>query len=231
MLDLFATRGVAELGTYCERVVTGSWQEPFNTFSALAFIVAGLMGLSLCAKVAKTDFLRIVMALCILATGGTSFILHKDGIPLPLIYDFLPVLLFDICAAWAIMARAFNANGSTNIILTSVIVGSSIAITPIAIKYGFSFNGIEHLGFICWLLLLSILLFTKGNLNSGATLTLASLVLLLAIWLKNIDISQCVNYQHGTHWLWHIAGACGSYFIVRGIPLLADKNYEVETRI
>ena len=232
MLDFFTKYGVAEIGIYCERIAFGNWQEPFNTISSLAFIVTGLLGLSLSFKISG-DFLRVMMSLCALAIGTSSLLLHKGGVPLPLVYDIVPVLLFDVCAAWAVIARGCKTDAATTILLVVLVVLTSLALSPLSRELGLYFSGIEHLGFVLWMLIFAVVLMSRDMLNSGATLALASITLIIALWLRSIDIERCAVYTHGTHWLWHVANAIGMYLIIRGIPLLDNKNrdFEVETRL
>lgn len=232
MLDFFTKYGVADIGIYCERIAQGNWQEPFNTISSLAFIIAGLLGLALCVKISG-DFLRILMSICVVAIGVSSLLLHKSGVPLPPAYDVAPVLLFDICAAWAIISRGCKTNTTTTIMLVVLIILTSLALSPVSRLAGFYFIGVEHLGFVIWMMIFSIVLITGSMLNSGATLMLASVTLLFALWFRGIDIEKCVTYAHGTHWLWHIANAIGVYLIIRGIPLREgkDRDFEVETQL
>ncbi len=232
MLDFFTKYGVAEIGIYCERVIAGDWQEPFNTISSLAFVVAGLLGLSLCFKISG-DFLRVVMSLFVGVIGVSSFLLHKSGVPIPLAYDIIPVLLFDVCASWAIISRGYKTDPFATLLLVGFVVLTSVALSPVSRTLGFYFSGIEHLGFVLWMLLFAVVLSLRGMLNSGATLFLASAALLTALWFRSIDIEQCIDYTHGTHWLWHVANAIGIYLIIRGVPLLEGKerDFEVETQL
>ena len=144
MLGFFSSGNVTSLGLYCERIALGQWQEPFNTFSALAFVCAGLLGLRLCFGSAKGDALRLSMALCTLVIGVVSFAFHMHGTRLSLIYDLLPILLFDVLAAWAILSRGLNMSAAGTLLTTLLIVATSFALTPIGNLYGFAFSGIEH---------------------------------------------------------------------------------------
>ncbi len=231
MLGFFSSGNVTSLGLYCERIALGQWQEPFNTFSALAFVCAGLLGLRLCFGSAKGDALRLSMALCTLVIGVVSFAFHMHGTRLSLIYDLLPILLFDVLAAWAILSRGLNMSAAGTLLTTLLIVATSFALTPIGNLYGFAFSGIEHTGFVAWLLLLSLVLLAHGEFSSGGTLFLASVILVFALFFKSIDIPQCAQYTHGTHWLWHLANALASYLIIRGVPLSSKRHQEVEVSV
>ena len=228
MSKIFGPGEVASLGLYCERVALGVWQEPFNTFSALAFICAGLLGLRLCFGSAKGDILRICMALCTLSIGAVSFAFHMQGARLSLVYDLLPILAFDILAAWAILSRGMQMSAAAAFFMTLFILATSLALSPISNRYGFAFSGIEHTGFVFWLVLLSLALMARGEIASGGTLFLAGVILVFALFFKSIDIPQCAQYTHGTHWLWHLVNALASYLIIRGVPLSARRHSEVE---
>ncbi len=228
MLNFFIPGESANLGLYCERIALGEWQEPFNTFSALAFVCAGLLGLRLCFGVAKGDGLRLCMALCTLIIGVVSFTFHMHGTRISLLYDLLPILLFNVLAAWTIFSRGLEMSAVTVFLMTLLVIATNFALTPISSAYGFAFNGIEHTGFVSWLLLLSFVLLVRGELASGGTLMLAGAVLIAALFFKSIDIPQCAQHAHGTHWLWHITNALASYLIIRGVPLSSQRHREVE---
>ena len=228
MLKFFGSVEISSLGLYCERVALGVWQEPFNTFSALAFVLAGLLGLLLCFGSAKGDLVRLLMALSTLTIGVVSFAFHMHGTRLSLLYDILPILLFDILACWAIFTRGLTMSAGGTALMIALVFATNFVLTPLGTLYGFAFSGIEHTGFVAWLLLLSIVLMGRGEIASGGTLFLASAILITALFFKSIDIPQCPQYTHGTHWLWHLANAMASYLIIRGIPLSPGRHEQVE---
>ena len=228
MLEFLGSGEVTSLGLYCERVAFGEWQEPFNTFSALAFVLAGLLGLRLCFGSAKGDGLRLFMALCTLSIGVVSFAFHMHGTRLSLIYDLFPIILFNIFAAWAILSRGLEMSPMATFFMTLLIVATSFALTPLSNLYGFAFSGIEHAGFVSWLLVLSLALLPRGNVASGGTLFLAGVILVFALFFKSIDIPQCAEHTYGTHWLWHLTNALASYLIIRGVPLSYKRHTQVE---
>ncbi len=228
MLKFLGSGEVASLGLYCERVALGEWQEPFNTFSALAFVCAGLLGLRMCFGSAKGDGLRLFMALSTMSIGVVSFAFHMHGTRLSLVYDLLPILLFDILASWAVLSRGLKMATMETFFTIIFILATSFALTPLSNLHGFAFSGIEHTGFVFWLLLLSFALMMRGEFASGGTLFLGGVVLVFALFFKSIDIPQCAQYTHGTHWMWHLANAVASYLIIRGIPLSSKRHAEVE---
>ena len=228
MLKFLGSGEVASLGLYCERVALGVWQEPFNTFSALAFVCAGLLGLRLCFGSAKGDSLRVFIALCTLVIGVVSFIFHMHGTRLSLIYDIAPIILFDVLVTWVILARGLKMAAGATLVMTTFVVVTSLALPPLGNHLGFAFSGIEHAGFVFWLLLLSLVLMAHGEIASGGTLLLAGIILVFALFFKSIDIPQCAQYAHGTHWVWHMFNALASYLIIRGVPLSEKRHAEVE---
>jgi hypothetical protein len=191
----------APVDLYCERLTPGLWAEPLNAASNLAFVVAGVWLFRHFSERPGATPLRglalliVLIGLCsgafhIFATRWASA-LDVGSIAL-FIYGFVVGFVHLVIGVrWALAwlaAPAFWAFG--------LLVQAPFA--PAA------FNGsVPYFPALAGIALMGTGLAACQRPGAGL-FGLATLVFLVSIALRSVDLALCPNWPWGTHWAWHL---------------------------
>lgn len=204
---------------YCERAAPGLFEEPFNTFTNIVFLIAAwrawVTGRDLNALTTGTRLL-IALLVCI-GIGSTLF--HSFATEWASLMDVAPILLFQLCYLWLyvrnLMGRGIGAAlGLTTIFLVTVyftqpfrnVLNGSLLYAPALILLGCL--GLYHF---------------QSKKRGRHLLITAMGLLIISLFFRTIDRVVCSDLPVGTHFIWHLLNGIVLYLVVNAL-LLNIKN-------
>lgn len=209
---------------YCEMLTDSGdgWLfEPLNTWTNLAPIAAGLLGLWLLYRRGMTGVVPWVLAVLLLATGVGSFVWHGFHSRPALTVEALTGLLFFLCYLfwWACRLWGWRVGIAAGVAFLAVTIGQFWVLRP---------DDMVEIGFrvIAVTLLFGALLLRSTAKQLGPPVLrigAASLVMAAAAAsFRTLDLPACEVVPFGTHFLWHILLALAAYSAIRTV-VAADR--------
>ena len=205
---------------YCERLEHGLWAEPLNAITNAAFFIAAFFAYLFARKnnaISKQSALLIFL-LCCIGAGSTLF--HTVATKWAMLADVLPILFYQIAFIWIYSLSVMNIN----IKKSSALFGLFIIMTVIAENIpSHILNGslsyapsiLFLFGFGLW--------HQKNAIHERYILILASLIFVLSLTFRSIDMALCPQIAIGTHFLWHCLNGVVLYCTTRSY-ISASKN-------
>jgi len=194
---------LTHIDNYCERTGPELWSEPLNAITNLAFIIAGLWGLS---RARATGAGRTSEVLCwwVVAIGIGSALFHTFANELTKWADILPIAIFTLAytlynlrrflgfgwgAALAIFVAFYAAAG-----LVTWLVPDWLRIAT-AGSTGYLPPFLALIFFGTWLALRS---HPAGRYNLAA-----AAIFCVSVTFRAIDPVVCNSFPLGSHFMWH----------------------------
>ncbi|MBI1301383.1 MAG: hypothetical protein GC137_06960 [Alphaproteobacteria bacterium] len=205
---------------YCERTVQGLFSEPLNAVTNLSFFVAAFFAYRLAKKENALTLQSTILIVLLVAIGTGSSLFHTFANTITELSDVLPILFFQILFIWFYSLKVIKLNFLKTsglfaifIVLTVLsgmapkeILNGSLGYAP-AILFLFGF-GLWHL---------------KVKRREPFILLIASMVFLLSLSLRSMDMAVCESMPIGTHYWWHILNGFVLYCTTRGYILNVSK--------
>lgn len=203
---------------YCERLEPGLWAEPINAITNLSFIIAAFFAFLLARQENALDWRSGLLIVLTFAMGVGSTLFHTFAQFWAMLADILPILFFQIVfialytnriigLRWYYCAGVlalFFASMQGAMALPREWLNGSLEYAP-ALIFVTAF-GIWHY-------------FNASREKFG--LLLVSLVFIVSLTFRSIDMALCESLPFGTHFLWHCLNGLVLYLSTRAYVLNA----------
>lgn len=207
------------LDHYCERVTAVTWDEPFNTFSNLAFLVAAFFIYQKASSTlprAEKPFADIwILVILVFAIGIGSATWHILAERWSLWADRLPILVFISLYLLSCLVRILNfpmAKAFAVFFAYHLFNAVVLAAFPAATLNGSLF----YIPTAVFLFGITLLLWLEMH-PVKHFFTTGSILFLIAIVFRTIDLSLCSLFPVGTHFIWHLLVAITIYVLMSAI--------------
>ena len=198
---------------YCERTGPGFWAEPVNALTNLAFPVAAWASWRMIHRSGTgSTGLSFLIAL-VVSIGIGSFLFHTFATRWAQVLDVVPILLFQISYLWLYARRVIWTNRMAAVgMLGAFAIAALIGERLHAILNG----SLIHAPAFLVLIGLGAYHFLRRKQEPFAVLA-ASVVFLLSLFFRSIDLAVCPYVPVGTHFVWHILNGVVLYLVVRAL--------------
>jgi hypothetical protein len=192
---------LAPIDAYCERIEPGLFGEPLNALSNISFFLAALWA-ALAARRAHADWpvWLLIAIVALIGTGSLAF--HVFANRWSVLADIIPITLF----IYGYLAFALRRLLTLSWGALALSLAALFAVTWLIERStppGF-FNGSgPYLPALAASLIVSLALKARNH-PASAYILAASIVLLISIFFRTIDLLVCSNLPIGTHFLWHL---------------------------
>jgi hypothetical protein len=209
---------------YCERTEPGLWAEPVNLFSNLSFVFAGVLAW----RQFRNDndphrmSLQLLCALAV-AVGIGSAAFHAFATRLAQLADVIPIALF--VAVYFLCTLRLGFRDEVRPLGVYALAFALLSVLFAILIPGQWVNGSQlYFGTLVALVFLSFRAY-KVSSEAGNCLLGASLVFLMALIFRSIDLFICELWPLGTHFLWHLGNGLVIYFCIAAFSyLVATSN-------
>jgi hypothetical protein len=196
------------VAAYCERVGTGLWAEPLNTFSNLAFLLAAVL-LIHAMRERRLSPLRLfdlsLLISLLFAIGIGSGLWHTLATPWSEWADVVPILLFISVYLLSYLVRIAGLRPGYVVFWFLLFHVTNTGLQLLLPQ--------ERLnGSLFYLPTLAVLLIftahSRALAHPHARLYLkATLLFGLSLTLRTLDPAWCAAWPIGTHFIWHLLNA------------------------
>jgi hypothetical protein len=191
----------APIDAYCERVAPGLLGEPLNALSNISFFLAALWAAK-AARAARADWPVWLLIVTVALIGAGSLAFHLFANRWSVLADIIPITLF-IYGYLAFALRRLTHMGWIGIAAYLAVLFAVTVLIERTAPPGF-FNGSgPYLPPLAASLIVALALRTRGHPASTYILA-ASIVLLVSIVFRTIDLLVCPILPIGTHFVWHL---------------------------
>ncbi len=195
------------LDFYCERTGPEFWSEPWNAWSNLSFILAGLWALWAWTQIRKQDPARVrrrplILGGLLVLVGIGSFMFHTYANNLTYIGDLAPIFIFTSVYLYHTARRFLSHSAMTSSLLLfgciaamlvmelkvpkTILNGSTLYLPPLILMFYFA-----------------VAMRKLAQKNWSRTYLIASFIFLVSLVFRTLDPSVCESFPLGTHFLWH----------------------------
>ena len=201
------------LDLYCERMTPGFWAEPLNAITNIGFVLAAWFSWRCAVRTGQRNAVGASISGMIVAIGLGSFLFHTLATPLARWLDLLPIFAFKLCFIWLYLRRV--------IVLSTVSCCLLVLLFLLLLVGSMQYPGLFNGSFVYLPTLLVLVLLGSYHYQcdqAGCSLLLiAAALFCLSLWLRTIDAEACVQFQLGTHFLWHLLNALVIYLAARAL--------------
>ncbi|MCX7889248.1 MAG: ceramidase [Rhodobacteraceae bacterium] len=191
----------AAMDLYCERTDPSLWSEPLNALSNLAFLVSALV----MWRRVRGQGLPLAVALCaVLAVIGLgSFLFHTLAVGWAATADVLPILVFIMLYLFAIwrdyagLRPAWAAAGALAYLPFAALT------VPLFHRYAPWLGSSADYGPVPVLLIAFTIGLWRRAPATARGIGIGTLMLLLSLTFRTLDLPLCGLWPHGTHFVWH----------------------------
>jgi Ceramidase len=235
-----------KLYRYCERGADPAfWAEPLNALTNSAFLIAGLLAVSLYRrqKFETTDIATVLLIALVFVIATGSFLFHVMATRWAAYADLIPIGIF-MLAYFGYALRRFA--GCSMLVTGLAIVGFIVALyiaanvscapsfTPVTTALGLPcLNGTAgYIPAFSALIGIGIWLWVKSH-PAWLHLIFAGLVFYVSMICRAADFEICnafvVNgHRLGSHFVWHILNAVVLYSLVKAAILYGSECKRTE---
>mgnify|MGYP001333028896 FL=1 len=197
---------------YCERTGPEFWSEPVNAFTNISFILSSVfLSIYLLRKNSgSSDLVNWIFIILIFLIGLGSWSFHTLANLFSLLSDVIPIGVFIILYTWFAFQRLLFINWYFPYLAVSgvLIVSALLSFVPL---YGSQ----SYLGALVFLFVFGIYCKIFKNSKFSANLILASLILLISILFRTIDMHICGYFLLGSHFIWHILNSILLFIVTK----------------
>ncbi|MCB1783773.1 MAG: ceramidase domain-containing protein [Alphaproteobacteria bacterium] len=211
---------------YCERLAPGLWVEPLNALTNLSFFVAAFFVYRLSKSAQGWDRRTQLLTFLLVLIGTGSSLFHTFATKATMLADVFPILLFQIAFIWLYALDVMRLGPTKTSILFVLFMGCTVLaeMAPFSILNG-SLSYAPALlflsGFAVWHM--------KKAEKARLSLLLASLIFVLSLTFRSVDMSVCDALPIGTHFFWHILNGAVLFFSARAYILARVSCYTGKT--
>jgi hypothetical protein len=203
---------------YCERLGPEFWAEPINALTNLSFIVAGVALWKLAKQRRLLGTETWVVIVLMVSIGIGSFLFHTFATPWARILDVLPILAFQMTFLWLYGRHVINLKAG-------YLVGLLILFIILALltrQHQNILNGsLIYAPSLLFLTILGIYHYLHAK-NGKVLLVLATIIYLVSLTFRTIDLITCEHTPFGTHFMWHLLNGLMVYLVGRSLLVNLD---------
>ncbi len=188
---------------YCERLDAGFWAEPINAVSNLAFVFAGLWGLSVIRRAGGDRFER-ALAWWVVAIGIGSFLFHTFANRITIWADIIPIATFVLAYTLYALNRFARFGWLVSVLgVIAFYAAGLFLVSRLPEGTGEATNG--TIGYLPALLAFPVMgaIFLRRGSAAGWYILVAGVIFLASATFRMIDPPVCGSFPLGTHFLWH----------------------------
>ena len=201
------------LDLYCERITPGLWAEPVNAFTNIGFVFSAYFCWRIAVRAQVQDSNIAMITVMIVAIGIGSFLFHTMPTVVTRWLDIGPIFVFQLLFLGLYSRRVINLSVAGSGILLLVFLATAVA----ASQFAEVINGsLIYAPALLVIFVLSVYHYRSRKLERHLLLAAAS-VFLLSVVLRSVDIRICVQFELGTHFLWHVLNALVIYLAMRAL--------------
>lgn len=219
-----------QLIRYCERTSHAFWAEPWNAVTNAAFLLAALFAWMHwrrnCRENGGADGPAAALIVIVAVTGTGSFLWHTFATRWAMLTDTIPIAIFIYTYFWFAMRRFLHLPALTATAMTLAFGLGSVAIQ--AWGKG-TLNG--SMGYLPALLAMTGVSAAMAfwhpvhasqidphlRMHTAKLVAAAGFLFSFSLFFRTIDREVCMQFAHGTHFLWHILNACVLYVLIRAM--------------
>lgn len=216
------------LDKYCERVSPEYWAEPINALSNFSFVIAAILIYRLASKYKVSSFGFNFLVINLFLIGVGSFLFHTFANVWSFFADIIPIYIFQLSivalygAAIARQKKWSELQGSALLLFAFIVITVAFAQLPKDLLNG---SIIYLSAFIC-LFFLAMYHF-KHYQHERYTLFIASVLFILALLCRTIDMEVCHAFPLGSHFMWHLINGAVLFLAVKAyLGVLASEQRE-----
>lgn len=205
---------------YCERLEPGFWAEPLNALSNLAFVAAGIWGLSR-ARRRGSDAFVVLLCWWVVAIGVGSFLFHTFANGLTMWADVLPIAGFTLAYTLFNLRRFLGFSWPKSLVIFFVFY-AAVAFITLQVPEWLRVASNGSTGYLPPFLALAFFgtwAIAAGN-PVGWYNILAVGLFILSVSFRALDPVVCEALPIGTHFLWHTFNG-----LMLGVILAATIKY------
>ena len=201
------------LDLYCERMDSGFWAEPVNAFSNIGFVFAAYF----CWRMARREQVRdsgiVAITVMIVAIGIGSFLFHTMPSAVTRWLDVAPVFIFQLLYLGLYCRRIVGLSLAGSGLLLLVFLVTAL----VASQFPDMINGSLIYAPASMVVLALGVYHYQGQKIERSLLLAAAGVFLLALVLRSVDNRICMEFELGSHFLWHVLNALVIYLAMRAL--------------
>ncbi len=193
-----------EIDGYCERLSPDYWAEPINAVTNAAFIVAAFI---MWRRVRGQGMpLAVALVVILAAIGVGSHLFHTHAQVWAALADVAPILLYILVYIYAINRDVWQMRQLYAGIATAMFVPYAAATVPI-FQLVPGLGGSAAYAPVPLLILIYAFLLRRRFPETAAGLASGAAILIASITFRALDAPICVQFETGTHFMWHILNA------------------------
>ncbi len=193
-----------EIDGYCERLSPDYWAEPINAVTNAAFIVAAFI---MWRRVRGQGMpLAVALVVILAAIGVGSYLFHTHAQVWAALADVAPILLYILVYIYAINRDVWQMRQLYAGIATAMFVPYAAATVPI-FQLVPGLGGSAAYAPVPLLILIYAFLLRRRFPETAAGLASGAAILIASITFRALDAPICVQFETGTHFMWHILNA------------------------
>ena len=193
----------AAVDIYCERTGPDFWSEPVNALTNLAFVAAGLWGVTAVRRQDAGAFAEL-LAWWVVAIGIGSFLFHTFATRLTMWADILPIAGFTLVYTLFSLRRflGFPWAKSLAIFLAFYVVAGFLTANVPGWLHAASNGSTGYLPPFLALAFFGAWTLRAGNPAGWYNLAAAG-IFVASVTFRALDPAVCEALPLGTHFLWH----------------------------
>lgn len=198
---------------YCERTSFGFWSEPLNALTNISFLIAAFAALQLIRRNSGSlTFTSGFLVICIAIIGLGSFLFHTFANRITFYLDVYPIFIYQI---------TFLAFYTKNVARQPLLVVFAIVLAFIGVSTELSnlpysaLNGSLTYASALLFMLGIALYHLKYQKQETHTMLIATMIFLVSLLFRTIDIGVCPAIPFGTHFMWHLLNGIVLYLTSR----------------
>jgi hypothetical protein len=207
-----------QIDLYCERTDLALWSEPLNAITNLAFLAAAAL-LWRVQSAAATPVGARDRALPVLigGIGLASFLFHTLATVWAALADTLSILAFAAYFLFLFLTRAARLGGMLALAAACVFAALSYAF-PKFLPSGPLTGSAGYLPYVIALAAMIAYLWRARRASARVFLG-ATLLFLVSLGLRTVDLPLCWKLPLGTHSLWHLLNAVVLFRLARELSI------------
>lgn len=190
-----------QIDVYCERMTFSFWAEPFNAWSNLAILVAGLLGFYWLSKPKCENPWSFWLSVTAVVVSVGSFLFHTFATVWAMWGDILPIVVFMLVFFSFTLLRIFKLSVVITALILTVFMGVG-ALLKVAAPSEVLSGSLIYSHALLSLIVVALLMLKQRHFLRFWYLQIA-LLFILSLSFRSLDAPICENFPLGTHFIWH----------------------------